>query len=182
LAQGEAWLPVAVGRHLPGGQIVVDIFIQIKNALFNQPHDRQGKDRLADRTGLKERFRCDWRRLTGLTEAKALRPFDFVVVDHRNTDAGGLTVGHPFGQGGWYAKLVFQMGGWQQIVGNAFDAFFRYAHRFVLSLASCQRPGVRPKFGANTPFLGRTCVLFFVFTFTMSRGTIGITSDSWYKF
>src|SRR5207253_2918397 len=76
--------------QLPGGQLVVDVFIERDLSLLNFFQRNHGCYRLADRACLKKSLRAY--RFIGLDvlDAIRLRPLDLIIVDDGNADPRDL--------------------------------------------------------------------------------------------
>jgi hypothetical protein len=64
LAKRDARSPVPIRWNTPRGQILLYVVVHCDLTVLNQPHRTECKNRFAYRTGLEQRVRADWLRVT----------------------------------------------------------------------------------------------------------------------
>jgi hypothetical protein len=120
-----------VGRQLPGRQILVDVGVERESALRHQREHGRGRDRLADRRGLKAGVAIHAASRLDVRDTSLVPPLDVPVAERREADAGDLQLGHALRDGFRRDRLVLDDdGGDERVLGRR---ALRFAGRRVLS-------------------------------------------------
>jgi len=98
-----------VVRQLPRDQLRVDVLVERPFPGFGMVQQRHRRNRLADGSRLEKRLDSGRLRTSRLPHAVGLGPHDCVVVEHRHADGRNVEQLHPFLDGHFDRRLVFDL-------------------------------------------------------------------------